>query len=205
MEFMDDGWRVLIWLGLAAAGVYLLLSLWRLFRLGRRPPEKTAGPTTAAASPARAPAEPDLLFFAARTPVAKPADGAGVADAADAAAGGTAPAFADQLSTARLQAEVERLRDELGLWRGEVERLGAELATLRAEMEGPRQPRPVSPFYGEAMALAERGYDALGIAEECGISVSEAELLLAMSGRPPKPGRGEENDGIWRGRAVAGR
>jgi hypothetical protein len=193
MEFADDGWRLLIWLGLAAAGGYLLVSLWRLLRIGRRVPP--------AAVAARA-VEPDLQFFAARTPAAAPE---APSPAAEPEAAAFAGQLAGQLSIARLQAELEDLRDEVGRLRREAEQQRAELDGLRAELDGQRQPRPVSPFYGEAMALAQRGYDALGIAEECGISVSEAELLLAMSGRPPKPARGEDNDGIWRGRAVAGR
>ena len=186
MEFADDGWRLLIWLGLAAAGAYLLVSLWRLLRLRSR-----AAPAAAAARAV----EPDLQFYAARTPAA----------AQEEAAVPEPAAFAGQLSIARLQAELDDLRDEVGRLRREGEQQRAELDGLRAELDGQRQPRPVSPFYGEAMALAQRGYDALGIAEECGISVSEAELLLAMSGRAQKPARGEDNDGIWRGRAVAGR
>ena len=47
----------------------------------------------------------------------------------------------------------------------------AEIKTLRR----------ISPLYADAAALAQRGFDARGVAEECGISVAEAELVLAMS------------------------
>ena len=129
MDFGDFGLREVIWLALAAAAVYLTVSLLRLVRPARQPP---AVPATGI---------PDLTFIAA----------------------------------------------------------------LREEINAERQPRPISPFYGEAMDLAARGYDARGIADECGISVAEAELLLAMSRRRKMPEKGESDDGIWRGRAISGR
>jgi hypothetical protein len=52
---------------------------------------------------------------------------------------------------------------------------------LRAEMSELKAARRVSPLYAEAVALARRGFDARGIAAECGISVAEAELVQAMS------------------------
>lgn len=75
--------------------------------------------------------------------------------------------FADQLALSGLEAEVGLLR--------------AELAALRQEVEQLKAAPHVSPLYAEAMALARRGFDAQGIADECGISVAEAELVLAMS------------------------
>jgi hypothetical protein len=78
-----------------------------------------------------------------------------------------APQFAEHLAWTRLEAEVRELR-------AEVARLGEELSELKAA-------RRVSPLYADAVALARRGYDARGIAEECGISVAEAELVLSMS------------------------
>jgi orotate phosphoribosyltransferase-like protein len=44
-----------------------------------------------------------------------------------------------------------------------------------------RDARRISPLYADAAALAHRGFDARGVAEECGISVAEAELVMAMS------------------------
>jgi DNA-directed RNA polymerase specialized sigma24 family protein len=43
--------------------------------------------------------------------------------------------------------------------------------------------RPVTPQHSEAMVLAERGLPALQIAERCGISVAEAELVCALARR----------------------
>jgi hypothetical protein len=78
-----------------------------------------------------------------------------------------APKFAEHLAWTRLEAEVGELR--------------AELAQLREELSQLKAARRISPLYADAAALAQRGYDAHGIAGECGISVAEAELVLAMS------------------------
>jgi len=174
MDFGDFGLREVIWLALAAAAGYLLVSLLRLLRHTRRPP---AAPASGI---------PDLTFIAADG-LRKPSASSGPAEPVLA----EAPSFSQQLSVSALAAEVKELR--------------AEVAALREEIEAERRPRPVSPFYGEAMDLAARGYDARGIADECGISVAEAELLLAMSRRRETPEQGENDDGIWRGRAISGR
>lgn len=72
---------------------------------------------------------------------------------------------------------VDTMQREVNLLKHEVQQLRQELADLRAASR-------VSPQYGEAVSLARRGLDASAIAERCGISVAEAELvrsLLAMS------------------------
>jgi hypothetical protein len=59
-----------------------------------------------------------------------------------------------------------------------------ELAVLRREIAEVRAAAQVSPFYSEAVGLARRGYDAQAIAERCGISVAEAEMVRSLSGEP---------------------
>lgn len=77
------------------------------------------------------------------------------------------PRFGDRLAEKIESAdEMVKLRDEVG-------RLRREVADLRVA-------RRVSSQYSEAMALAQRGYDARGIAAECGISIGEAELVAAL-------------------------
>ncbi len=57
----------------------------------------------------------------------------------------------------------------------------------RAEVQAlqPQAPqqyvRPVSPQHSEAMLLAGRGVTAAQIADHCGISVAEAELVCALA------------------------
>lgn len=110
-----------------------------------------------------------LIQLRRRRPTLSFVPAAPAAPTAAAAADAPAPAapFAEHLARTGLEAEVARLREEVAALRD-------ELAAVRA---APR----VSPLYTEAMALARRGFDARGIAHECGISVAEAELVLAMS------------------------
>ncbi len=69
---------------------------------------------------------------------------------------------------------------------GELNELRAEVASLRAEVAQLKITRGAAPQYEEAMALAGRGSDAQSIAQRCSISVAEAELLRALSQRPPE-------------------
>lgn len=82
-------------------------------------------------------------------------------------AAGQASAFGEQLFRSGVEAELQQLR-------GEVAALKEELKLMKAA-------RRVSPQYNEAMMLAQRGRDAQDIADQCGISVGEAELVLALS------------------------
>lgn len=66
----------------------------------------------------------------------------------------------------------------------ELNELRAEVAALRAEVAQIKVTRGAAPQYEEALALAGRGSDAQSIAQRCGISVAEAELLRALSQRP---------------------
>lgn len=70
------------------------------------------------------------------------------------------------------------LLDELST-RHEV--LRSELAEIKEAMIELRAASQVSPLYSEAVSLARRGYDVQVIAERCGISVAEAELVRSLS------------------------
>lgn len=71
------------------------------------------------------------------------------------------------------------LLDEL---RMRHEALQSELAEIKEAMLELKAASQVSPLYSEAVSLARRGYDASAIAERCGISVAEAELVRSLSG-----------------------
>jgi hypothetical protein len=91
-------------------------------------------------------------------------------DAAAVANGNTSdepPPFAAHLALTELEAKVQQLH--------------AEVTAMREEMAALKVAPRVSPLYADAAALAKRGFDARGVADECGISVAEAELVLAMS------------------------
>ncbi len=75
--------------------------------------------------------------------------------------------FGEQIFRDGVDAELAELRGQIDAVKGEVEKLKAA--------------RNVSPQYGEAVTLAQQGLDVLSIAERCGISVSEAELVWALS------------------------
>lgn len=75
--------------------------------------------------------------------------------------------FGEQLLRSGIEAELQQMR-------GEVASLRDELGKLKAA-------RRVSPQYNEAMLLAQRGMSAQAIADQCGISVGEAELVMALS------------------------
>jgi len=154
MEFTGFDWRDGVLLLAAAAAVYLLVTVLRLVRLRRRrqaPDEEGAAAAESAVVP-----EWPAQWAAAPEAQAEPA-----------AAEAPAASFDAQLAGSRLELEMRQLRQE-------VDALRQELNELKAA-------RRVAPQYADAMALARRGYDAQGIAAECGIAVAEAELVLALS------------------------
>lgn len=63
----------------------------------------------------------------------------------------------------------------------ELAELRRELSALKEEVSLLKAARNVSPQYGEAVALAQQGMTAQQIAERCGISVAEAEMVCALS------------------------
>lgn len=69
---------------------------------------------------------------------------------------------------------VDDLRNQHGKLAEEVSRLREELAAVRAASR-------VAPAYAEAVSMVRSGLDAQAIAERCGISVAEAELVRALS------------------------
>ena len=150
-------------------GAYVVWALVRLVRLARRrspqakveqpePPEQQTTPS----GQAQAPAEPGRV-----EPVAS-LDG-----------------FESMVGQARLRFQVEAQEASLSALRAEMaalaEQTQAEIAALREQIDMLRNARNVSPQYGEAVGLAQRGLTSDAIAERCGISVSEAELVAALS------------------------
>lgn len=78
------------------------------------------------------------------------------------------------LEVRQMHHTIDELRTEMAAQRKEIDELKKMLSEVRAASQ-------VSPLYGEAVALAHRGYDAMAIAERCGISVAEAELVRSLS------------------------
>ena len=70
-------------------------------------------------------------------------------------------------------ARLERLSAELSQTRMDLQRLQTEVDKLRQGREG-------SILYGEAIRMAQQGMTPGEIADACGISRSEAELIAAL-------------------------
>ncbi len=179
MESGGFGWRELMMLLAALAGVYLAIALVALARLRSRSPpagnmERTAPRDLAADSSPPPPAERSWAhpFL---TPAPKVEEELPVLTEVDLMTGEMPAAghaeygspFAETLALTELESQVRQLR--------------GEVTALREELTELKEARRISPLYADAAALAHRGFDARGVAEECGISVAEAELVLAMS------------------------
>lgn len=70
-------------------------------------------------------------------------------------------------------AEYDALRDEVAQLREQLREMQDELLTLKVT-------RNISPQYAEALGMAQRGQAASDIAQQCDISIGEAELVLAL-------------------------
>ena len=158
MDFTEFSIRYAIICAVAVIGVYLLVSLAGLVKIKLRKRHKPQPLTLdgdevywITPEPSRA-REPEPLPEPARTPPAAEQKPA---------------QFAEQLFRSGVEAELQQLRSE-------VAGLKENLAQLKAA-------RRVSPQYNEAMQLAQRGMDVRDIADECGISMGEAELVLSLS------------------------
>ena len=89
--------------------------------------------------------------------------------------------FAARLQESQAETQLLQLRSD-------VARLHAELQALRDEMRRrdarpaiTRQTPETTSKYNGAMRYAQHGMSAAGIALKCGISLSEAELVVALS------------------------
>ena len=174
-DFIDGiGWRDVILVLAVMIGVYLVLLVMRLLQMAgkRRDGKKQeAKLRLSGGQPSASDAAP------ASPPPAEP----------------TAPEqqeFARELAKSNIEVELERLRRESAYQRDELARLAEEVSQLKAS-------RNVSPLYNEAMALAQQGMSAAGIAGRCGISIGEAELVasLARSGTAfERHEQGEDRD-----------
>ena len=73
------------------------------------------------------------------------------------------------------------LQTELLGVRAQLDAMQADLDALRAELERLKAERAVSPQYNDALSLARKGMHAEDIAQACGISIGEAELVCALA------------------------
>lgn len=179
MEAEMFGWREAILLLVGAAAIYLLVTVIRLLRIGKRPAAvvQEEPPLVESATPEPTP-PPELTETVAPSPVARRAEWHDVVDLellAGPASAVEAPApvsgFGEQLAEHLARSDLER----------EVRQLRKEVGQLRAELDDLRAVRNISPHYAEALALAQRGLTAQDVADRMGISLAEAELVHALS------------------------
>lgn len=216
MEWVALGWRDGILLVAGTAAVYLVVMLLKLMQMGkghksypveekrtapkvggeaalamdRSAKEKQSLPPAEEISPVTVAPQEDAwseMEDPLDDPLVVPAI-AGNAGGLLSDRGGALPTggFGQSLSAhlarsdmADMETEVQRMRDEMEHMRGELEEL--------------RAARRVSPQYAEAMELAQRGMPAQTVADRMGISLAEAELVLALSRTEPGFNDGEEH------------
>lgn len=191
--FGNFGWREAMVLGIVLVTIYFVIMVLRFLQLPRPdrhrlrdyhapemrspPPEFDAPPGTAIAGVWESPAEPRLDAFLDPLSEFHPDVRAEPLVAPSVRAEAPAGDFSAQLTQKTMESEVRQLREQLAESRNEIQRMREEMQRLSAAQK-------VSPLYNEAMALAVRGVDAAGVAGRCGISIAEAELVVALSKRP---------------------
>lgn len=206
-DFLGDfGWREAVVLCIVMVTIYFVVMVLRFLQLPRPdiyrlnsarapemrtpPPEFDAPPGSVLAGVWESPTEPRLDAFADPLFDPRPEPSPQRAgqqrgeqeldlylEPAAKAPAQPSSGFAEQLTQKTVEAEVRQLRDQLSESREEIQRMREEMGRLSAAQK-------VSPLYNEAMALAVRGVDAAGVAGRCGISIAEAELVVALSKRP---------------------
>ncbi|WP_323001198.1 DUF2802 domain-containing protein [Denitromonas sp.] len=160
--------------------VVAILAVYLVFQLIRAMGVKDGEATSAAADIAPDDDAVDAPSAGTDTDAGPDTDDAVVALSAQAPADDAAESFS-------LALEVRQLRRDAAQLRGEIDQLRAEQLVMRqslseqsAQLDAARAAQRVSPMYGEALSLVRRGMSAEDIAERCGISVAEAELVKSL-------------------------
>ncbi len=180
MEADVFGWRegMLLLVGLAV--VYLLLTLFRLLRVGKAVEDpRVAEPPMAAPVLDANDTIPELTDPVSPLAVSRSTEWNDFVDLelhAEPGPAAVAPTpraagFGEQLADHLARSDLER----------EVRKLRQDVDELRAELDDLRSLRNISPHYAEALELAQRGLTAQDVADRMGISLAEAELVHALS------------------------
>jgi hypothetical protein len=187
---VDLGLREFAIFLIVVLGLYIVSLLWRWARLGRQAKQRIrsvlrepSGSVTSVAS-----AEPDTLIEEdqgedddAMVELSPESSRHARQQEPDA----SSFSFDALLEMRQTRHIVDTLRNDQTIMREEIVVLREEVAALSARINTElRTASHVSPMYDEAVGLARRGMDAQAIAERCGISVSEAELVRALAAVP---------------------
>lgn len=171
--------RDVILLAAALVGVYLAFLLLRILRMrikgrGAKTMAHGGGPSPGGGDPVAG------VEWSGARDIEEPgyAPSFGPTTASAEAKGNMPPLdFGSELARSALELEVKHLRSE-------AEQLRADMANLAEEVRHLKAARNVSPLYSEAMILARQGVSPDGIADRCGISIGEAELVAALARNP---------------------
>jgi hypothetical protein len=171
-------WRGALVALVAILVAYVLVAFWRMNRL-KRANEVKADTDTMVAHKAvaaySAVQDPEPAEAVAELPEPEP-----LAAPSEAAFPWNEPPveIPGQRRIEALEREVTSLRKEVGSLRAEVLVLREE---QRRENTQVQVAQNVSPLYSDAMQLAIQGHDAVTIAQHCGISRGEAELVVSLA------------------------
>lgn len=171
--------RELIWALIAILAGYVVLQLYRAIRVGSKPPPDESG-EDALETEARSAIAANLA--AMEKDVGVRDDDVFVFEPAVR----TAPRDADDGFQAALEARqmsqvLGRVDEKLAAQQERIAELEAALESLRAQLDATGVVQAISPEYNEALVFARRGLDVGAIAERCGISVAEAELVRSLA------------------------
>jgi hypothetical protein len=175
------GLRELILLAIVVLAGYVGYQLYRVSRVGTgrssTGPAVPAPPAATDAAAENGSEDDDYVVFdrpavpIATTPV--PADAAPRPEV-----------FQLELEVRQLRRDIAQQRTELAELRRLIDELGDTVRAQKEQVEASLTSHGASPEYNEALVFARRGLDVEAIAERCGITVAEAELVrsLARSG-----------------------
>lgn len=167
MAGLSLGWREGLLVLIIFLALYIVMVLLRIRRLRRQ--KTMVEPVPQALEPVLKALNESAVEFAEPD---RP-----VPDARE-VAWSEAPAHMAQEAFMRgVENELAQMREELDALRGEFSALREE---MRHELAQMRASQSVSPLYSDAMQMAMTGYGADVIAERCGISRAEAELVVSL-------------------------
>ncbi|NMG32107.1 DUF2802 domain-containing protein [Aromatoleum evansii] len=170
------GLRELILAAIALLAVYVG---YQLYRASRAPRMSAPGPD---GTPAEAPALAEIVV-AESDDDDEPGPLYGRERPAPAPAGtDTAPdAFQHELEVRQLRRELEQQGSALADLKRELDEVREQLRAHKEQADAGLVTRGASPEYNEALVFARRGLAAEAIAERCGITVAEAELVQSLA------------------------
>lgn len=175
------GLRELILLAIAVLAVYVGYQLYRVSRVGaNRAPARSATDVPDKASAAGEHAEDgagdDDELFVFERPMASLSEAPLAGDAAS-----RPESFQLELEVRQLRRDVAQQQTEIAELRRLLDELGATVRTQKEQVDASLASHGASPEYNEALVFARRGLDVEAIAERCGITVAEAELVQSLA------------------------